>query len=100
MTRSPQRPRRTLVCGVGAVRRPDVATVDALAKMQLAALRHGCTVRLRDASPRLVELLELVGLREVLGCCEPSALEARRQSEEREEAFRVQEEVQPADPFA
>ena len=36
---------------------PDAVTVDALARLQLAAQRHGCQVRLRDASPELLELV-------------------------------------------
>lgn len=44
----------------------DVATVAALARLQLAARRHGCTLRLRNASAELVELIALLGLREVL----------------------------------
>ena len=45
---------------------PDAVTVDALARLQLAARRHGCTVRLRHASQDLVELLTFMGLRDVL----------------------------------
>lgn len=46
---------------------PDAVTVDALARLQLAARRHGCEVRLRNASPALLELVELMGLTSVLG---------------------------------
>jgi ABC-type transporter Mla MlaB component len=53
------------VCDVQGVR-PDVVTVDALARLQLAARRHGCQVRLRSASPELQELLAFMGLRDVL----------------------------------
>src|SRR4051812_44561901 len=45
---------------------PDAVTVDALARLQLAAGRHGCTVRLRQASPELLELVAFMGLRDVL----------------------------------
>jgi ABC-type transporter Mla MlaB component len=44
----------------------DAVTVDALARLQLAARRHGCRVRLRNASPDLLELLTFMGLRDVL----------------------------------
>jgi len=44
----------------------DAVTVDALARLQLAARRHGCLVRLRNASPELRELVEFLGLRDVL----------------------------------
>ena len=45
---------------------PDAVTVDALARLQLAAGRLGCQVRLRDASDELVELVEFMGLTDVL----------------------------------
>jgi ABC-type transporter Mla MlaB component len=45
---------------------PDAVTVDALARLQLAARRHGCQVRLRRASRELLELVEFMGLRDVL----------------------------------
>jgi hypothetical protein len=41
-------------------------TVDALARLQLAAHRRGCKVRLRGASSELVELVTFMGLRDVL----------------------------------
>ena len=44
----------------------DAVTVDALARLQLAARRHGCTVRLRNASSELLELVAFMGLRDVL----------------------------------
>ena len=53
---------RCNVAGVG----PDAVTVDALARLQLAARRHGCQVRLRNASDELLELVAFMGLRDVL----------------------------------
>jgi ABC-type transporter Mla MlaB component len=50
------------VAGVAA----DVVTVDALARLQLGARRHGCQVRLRGASEELHALIALMGLRDVL----------------------------------
>jgi ABC-type transporter Mla MlaB component len=44
----------------------DAVTVDALARLQLAARRHGCEVRLRHASHELLELVAFMGLRDVL----------------------------------
>jgi ABC-type transporter Mla MlaB component len=41
---------------------PDAVTVDALARLQLVAQRKGCCVRLRNASPRLLDLVDLMGL--------------------------------------
>src|SRR5689334_19235884 len=52
-------------CDVAGVQ-PDAVTVDALARLQLAARRHGCRVRLRGASPELVELVAFTGLEDVL----------------------------------
>ena len=45
---------------------PDAVTVDALARLQLAARRHGCRVRLRHASDELLELVAFMGLTHVL----------------------------------
>jgi hypothetical protein len=45
---------------------PDAVTVDALARLQLAAQRYACQVRLRDASPGLLELVAFMGLTDVL----------------------------------
>ena len=44
----------------------DAVTVDALARLQLAGRRHGCQVRLRDASAQLRELVGFMGLADVL----------------------------------
>ena len=45
---------------------PDAVTVDALARLQLAARRHRCRVLLRNASEDLRRLVELIGLTDVL----------------------------------
>lgn len=45
---------------------PDAVTVDALARLQLAAKRHGCKVRLRHAPSELRELVYLMGLEDIL----------------------------------
>jgi ABC-type transporter Mla MlaB component len=50
------------VRGVGV----DAVTVDALCRLQLAARRHGCQVRLRNASRELLELVAFMGLEDVL----------------------------------
>ena len=44
----------------------DAVTVDALARLQLAARRYGCQVRLRNASSELLELVAFMGLCDVL----------------------------------
>jgi ABC-type transporter Mla MlaB component len=53
------------LCDVSTVE-PDAVTVDALARLQLAARRYGCEVRLRDASDELLELVSFMGLTQVL----------------------------------
>ncbi len=45
---------------------PDAVTVDALARLQLAARRRGCHAQLRGASNELLKLLDFVGLRNVV----------------------------------
>jgi ABC-type transporter Mla MlaB component len=56
---------RVAVCDVRGVA-ADAATIDALLRLQLAARRHGCLVRLRHASAELRELVAFLGLRDVL----------------------------------
>jgi hypothetical protein len=73
--------------------RPDLRVVDELARTSLGARRLGCTIRLRDAHPELVDLLALVGLAEVVGL----AGEVVRQPEGGEEV-RSEEVVVPDDP--
>jgi ABC-type transporter Mla MlaB component len=53
------------VCDVYGVA-PDAVTADALARLQLAAVRRGCQVRLRNASTDLLDLLLFMGLSDVL----------------------------------
>ena len=55
-----------------------LATVDALARLQLAARRVGLTVRLAADEPELFRLLRLTGLDVIAGV---SALEAGREAE-------------------
>lgn len=53
------------VCDVRGVP-ADAVTVDALARLQLAARRRRCQVRLRGGSAELRELVAFMGLRDVL----------------------------------
>ena len=53
------------LCDVSGVE-ADAVTVDALARLQLAAQRRGCRVRLRHASQELLGLVAFMGLRDVL----------------------------------
>jgi ABC-type transporter Mla MlaB component len=52
-------------CDVSGVE-PDAVTVDALCRLQRAARRYGCRVRLRNASAELLELVSFMGLTDVL----------------------------------
>ena len=69
--------------------RRDLSVVDELARLQLAARRLGCSIRVRDACAELLELLELAGLRVEVGG-EP----------EGSEQAGVDEVVVPDDPVA
>jgi len=53
------------LCDVRGVE-PNAVTADALARLQLAAGRRGCQVRLRSASTELLDLLAFMGLTDVL----------------------------------
>jgi len=53
------------VCDVRDVA-PDAVTVDALARLQLAAHRHRCRIVLCHASAELRELVEFMGLADLL----------------------------------
>ena len=46
---------------------PDLCAVDALARLQLEARRHGYELELRGVSPELRKLIELAGLSQALG---------------------------------
>jgi hypothetical protein len=81
----------TIVCDVGALA-PDAAAVDALARLQLTARRLGHEILLRDASTELQELLDFVGLRDVL------RVEAGGQAEQRKQRVGVEEERDLDDP--
>ena len=74
--------------------RTGLELVDELARLQLAAQRLGCSIRLRNGWTELTELLDLVGLAELLTA---SVLQAGGQPE-RGEQLGVQDVVQPGDP--
>src|ERR1700722_213704 len=50
------------MCGAGVA--ADAGAVDALARLELAARRHGCRVRILGAGQDLIELIDLIGLRQ------------------------------------
>jgi anti-anti-sigma regulatory factor len=102
-----------VVCDVGGVTEANAAAVDAVCRVRLAARRLGCRLRLRHASPELVDLLDLMGLCDVVddvsghdasshdgSLPEGSGLEGEGQPKQREHARRVEEERDPADPPA
>lgn len=80
-----------IVCSAGGLA-ADAGTVDALARLQLAARRRGARLSVRDASADLQCLLVLLGLREALG------VESSREAEQREEGGGVEKEGQLDDP--
>jgi hypothetical protein len=88
---------RSVVCDVGALV-PDCAAVDGLARLRLAARRHGCDLRLRRVSAELRELLDFVGLAEAVLGVELLGVELGRQAEEREQRVGVEEERELDDP--
>lgn len=55
-----------VVCDVGAVTDPDAAALDAVARLQLTAMRAGRELRLRHACDGFQELIALAGLSEVV----------------------------------
>jgi hypothetical protein len=65
---------------------PDAATVDLLARLQLAARRAGVELLLRRPSADLVALLAFAGLADAL------RVEPGREAEEREERAGLEEE--------
>ena len=70
--------------------RADLGLVDALARLQLAARRRGQCLRLRDPTPEIRGLLDLVGLTCALG------VEPCGEAEVREELV-ADEVVEPGD---
>ena len=82
-----------VVCDAGAVRRPDVATVEALIRLRQTARRHGRRLTLAGAGPELLTLVALLGLGDLLP-------EAGREPEQREQPGGVEEVVHPRDAAA
>ena len=96
--------RFTLRCDVRSLK-PDAATLNALARLALTCRRLGRRLELHGASARLEELVLFAGLIEVLPClpfdrAAGSGVQARRQTEQREEPGGVQEERDPCDPIS
>ncbi|ORT54026.1 STAS domain-containing protein [Streptomyces sp. CB03238] len=62
-----------VICDIGGVTRPNLVTVEALARLRLTAQRLGRRMTVRNAQPAVRELLELVGLDGLLGEVTPPA---------------------------
>jgi anti-anti-sigma regulatory factor len=80
-----------VICDVADVIRPDVVTVETLARLRLTARRHGARLVVAGAGPHLSDLLRLLGLDGALP-------EVSRQPEQREQPGGVEEERQGRDP--
>ena len=89
--------RSTIVFDVGAAEADDLAMVGAIARIELAARRLGCEVRLHGASRDLLDLLAFAGLDDVLRRCR-LCVEPRREPEEGEEPLGREEERELHDP--
>ncbi len=83
-----------VACDLALFAEADAATLEALARLQLAARRVGLELRLHPAERELLELAYFAGLDGAL------RLEPCRQTEEREDPARVEEERQLGDPSA
>ncbi len=57
---------RIVVCDVATVIEPDAGTIDALARVALAARRLDCKLRLEHPTVELADLLAFAGLQDVL----------------------------------
>ena len=79
---------RPIPCDLSALRGADAQVIDLLGRLELAARRHGQTLRLRNASPALMGLIAFLGLDSTL------RLEAEREAKEREDPVGVEEERQ------
>jgi ABC-type transporter Mla MlaB component len=54
-----------LLCDVREIA-VDAVAVEALARLQLGARRRGSTIRLRNATPELIELVSFMGLEQLV----------------------------------
>jgi hypothetical protein len=88
-----RRPVDEICCDAESATDPDIGTIDALARVALAAQRLGRPLSIAGASPDLARLIALAGLGRIL----PLGVELERHAEEREEPRRVEEEGDPGD---
>ena len=87
-----------VICDAARLEDPDVATVDLLARLQLAAQRLGREVRIARPPDALLDLLALLGLSDMVPLYADLTVERRRQTEQGEERRRVEEEGDPRYP--
>ena len=83
---------RSVCLDCGQLDAPTAATIDQLARLELAARRSGYELELANANSRLLELIAFVGLSEVLG------VESGRETEQRKDPLGVEEEGELRDP--
>ena len=82
----------TVILNCARIEDPGVAAIDHLARLTLGLRRGGCKTCLANPNAELLELIDLVGLAEVLG------VEVKWQPEQREESGGVEEERELPDP--
>jgi hypothetical protein len=82
---------REVVCDVAAVTQPTMITLEAIARLDLTARRHGRRLVVRGACAELRQLASLLGLDGLLP-------QVGGQAEEREETRGVEEIRDPGDP--
>jgi hypothetical protein len=95
----PQQPGLILIVDAETLTEPDAHTLEVLARLQLTARRFGASIRLRNACPRLRDLLGWSGFDEWLPLDAASGVDRDRLAEERKELL-VDEVVDPRDPAA
>jgi hypothetical protein len=78
---------------------PDLSVVDGLARLQLAARRLGCSIRLRDPCGRLCGLIDLSGLADVVPSADGLVVEVSGEAEGAEEVG-IEKGVEGGDPVA
>jgi len=84
-----------VVLDLGEIRGADAVTVDTLARLQLTVGRVGKRIRFRRACGEVDELVDLMGLTDVLRLDPSSPVEPGRETEQREQVRGVEEERDP-----
>ncbi|MBW3620977.1 MAG: STAS domain-containing protein [Actinobacteria bacterium] len=98
MTATDDGDRREVPVDASALGSADLASVELLARLALTARRCGARLRVRDAPPELLALLEQAGLTQALGVLPRDGREAVGQAEHREPPGGVEERVHLDDP--